>query len=151
MFIVSNKEYVLYRKEQHMNVGEFYRHKFNKYVSKVTKVGRGRVELETLNSGVTEFIARENFNLNYEPVTTIYQFRKDVENEFDFGKISLMGDTIRVDVDDSRIEFSIYDEQLKVQFTDDIKEAVESDTNIMYFLLEDTFEVITMLASLFTD
>ena len=77
MFIVD-KEYVLYRKEQHMNVGEFYRHKFNKYVSKVTKVGRGRVELETLNSRVTEFIARENFNLNYEPVTTIYQFRKDI-------------------------------------------------------------------------
>ena len=63
-----------------------------------------------------------------------------------------MGDTIRIDVDDSRIEFSVsYDNQLKVQFSDDIKEAVDADSNTMYFLLEDTFDVITMIASLFED
>lgn len=132
-------------------VGEFYRHKFNKYVSKVTKIGRNKVELVTLNCDVAESIDRENFDANYEEVITIYQFRKDIEKAFDFGKVSLMGDTIRVDVDDSRIEFSIPDSQLKVQFSDDVKEAIEVETNIMYFLLEDTFDVITMLASLFTD
>lgn len=130
-------------------VGEFYRHKFNKYVSKVTKVGRNKVELVTLNSNVAEAIDRENFDLNYEEVTTIYQFRKHIEEAFDFGTIKLMGDTIRVDVDDSRLEFSIPNNQLKVQFTDDIKEAVDSETNILRFLIEDVNEVVTMFADLF--
>ena len=130
-------------------VGEFYRHKFNKYVSKVTKVGRNKVELVTLNSNVVESIDRENFDLNYEEVTTIYQFRKHIEEAFDFGDIKLMGDTIRVDVDDSRLEFSIPNNQLKVQFTDDIKDAVDSETNILRFLIEDVNEVITMFADLF--
>ena len=130
-------------------VGEFYRHKFNKYVSKVTKVGRNKVELVTLNSNVTESIDRENFDLNYEEVTTIYQFRKHIEEAFSFGVVRLMGDTVRVDVDDSRIEFSIPNNQLKVQFTDDIKEAVDSETNILRFLIEDVNEVVTMFADLF--
>lgn len=134
-----------------MKVNDFYRHKWNKYVSKITRVGRSEVELVTLNCNVAEKISKDDFYNNYEPVVTVYQFRKDIETAFDFGKVSLMGDTIRVDVDDSRIEFSIPGEQLKVYFSDDVKEAVEADTNIMYFLLEDTFDVITMLASLFTD
>ena len=135
-----------------MRTGEFYRHRYNHYVSKVTNVGRKSIELETLNCSVAEKIDRENFNLNYEPVVTIYQFRKTIEEAFYFGKTKLMGDTIRIDVDDSRIEFSVsYDNQLKVQFSDDIKEAVDADSNTMYFLLEDTFDVITMIASLFED
>lgn len=136
-----------------MKVNEFYRHKWNKYVSKVVKVTRTNVELVTLNCNVAESISKENFELNYEPVVTIYQFRKTIEEAFSFGNVSLMGDAIRVDVDDSRIEFSVgfNNSRLEVYFTDDVKEAVESDTNTMYFLLEDTFDIINMLASLFTD
>ena len=134
-------------------VNEFYRHKWSKYTSKVTKVGRDYVELVTLKCNVPEKIKKEHFNENYEPTVTIYQFRKDIESAFDFGKVTLMGDTIRVDVDDSRIEFSINYEgdKLKTYLSDDVRDAVESDTNIMYFLIEDTYEVIDLLVSLFTD
>ncbi len=130
-------------------VGEFYRHKWNKYVSKVTNVGLHKVELKTVNSGVSETIAVENFDSNYEPCVTIYQYRETLEDMFSFGKISFMGNTIQVNVDDSRLEFSLADDRMEVQFTDDIKEAVESDTNILSFLIEDADEVITMFADLF--
>lgn len=133
-----------------MKVGEFYRNRFNKYVSQITKVGRNEIELVTLHSNTPEKIKREHFDNNYEEIVTVYQFEKDIREAFSFGEVKLMGDTIQVNVDDSRIEFSITN-QLKVYFSDDIKEAVDSETNIMYFLLEDAFDVINMLASLFTD
>lgn len=132
-----------------MKVNEFYRHKWNKYVVKVTKVSLHNVELKTVYSGVTEAIAVENFDLNYEPCETIYKWRETIDELFSFAKIKFMGNSIRIDADDSQIEFSIEDDMLAVQFTDDIKEAVESDTNLLRFLLEDADEVILMFANLF--
>lgn len=132
-----------------MKVNEFYRHKWNKYVSKVTKVGLYDVELKTVYSGVTEKIAIENFYLNYDPCETIYKWRETIEELFSFAKIRFMGNAIRINADESEIEFSIEDDMLVTQFTDDIKEAVESETNLLRFLLEDADEVILMFANLF--
>lgn len=131
-------------------VGEYYRHKWNKYISKVTKVSLHTVELKTVYSGVTDVINVEHFDMNYEPAVTIYQWRNTFDKLFSFGDIQLFGDCIRVKVDDTVIDFSIKDNnRLVVCFTDDVKEAVESETNILRFLIEDADEVITMFADLF--
>ena len=49
-----------------MKKGEYYRHKWNKYVSKITNVRGDIVELKTVNSSVTETIDRLHFDNNYE-------------------------------------------------------------------------------------
>lgn len=131
-------------------VGEYYRHKWNKYVSKVTKVSLYTVELKSVYSGVSESIKVENFDMNFEPAITIYQWRNTFEKLFSFADIQLFGECVRIKVDDTVVDFSIKNnDRLVVCFTDDIKEAVESETNILRFLLEDADEVITMFADLF--
>lgn len=135
-----------------MKKNEFYRHKWNKYVAKITDVKRDRVELKTVNSGVTETISKENFDLNYVPCVTIHEWRNTISDVFSFGDVLLMGDTVRVKVDDTIVDFSIdSSNQFAVCFTDDVKEAIEADSNIMRFLLEDADEVIDMFADLFTE
>ena len=133
-----------------MKKGEYYRHKWNKYVSRITDVKRDKVQLEIINSGVVETIRKENFEDNYTPCTTIYDWECEIQRAFPFGVIKLMGDTIRVDVDDSRIEFSIdYNGMLKAQYSDDIKEAIDTEYNVTRFLLEDANDVIELFANLF--
>lgn len=132
-----------------MKKGEYYRHKWNKYVSKITNIRGDIVELKTINSEVTETIDRQHFDSNYEPCATIYQWRKTIESAFANCEIHLMGDCVRVNCDTTIVDFSISDDILVVCFTDDVKEAVESDTNILRFLIEDADEVITMFAELF--
>lgn len=131
-------------------VGEYYRHKWNKYILKVTKVTLHTVELKTVYSGVAESVKVENFDANYEPAITIYQWRKTIKELFSFGDIQLFGDCVRVKVDDTVIDFSIdKDNMLTICFTDDIKEAVEAETNVLRFLIEDADDVIQSFADLF--
>lgn len=135
-----------------MKKNEFYRNKWNYYVAKITEVKRDRVELIAVNSGVRETIARENFDLNYTPCTTIYQWRKTLEQMFSFATIKFIGDSIRVLVDDTKLDFSIsISNMFTVSFTDDIKEAIDADTNMLRFLLEDADTVIQSFAELFEE
>lgn len=139
-----------------MRVNDYYRHKWNKYISKITNVTRNNVELVAINSGVAETISKENFDLNYEPVLTIYQWRKDIEQIYSFAtKILFVGDTIQVTVDDSRIDFrltnNLNDQRLIAHFTDDLKEAMELYSNTLEFLVEDAEEAIKLFAELFEE
>lgn len=139
-----------------MRVNDYYRHKWNKYISKITNVTRNNVELVAINSGVAETINKENFGLNYEPVLTIYQWRKDIEQIYSFAtKILFVGDTIQVTVDDSRIDFrltnNLNDQRLIAHFTDDLKEAMELYSNTLEFLVEDAEEAIKLFAELFEE
>lgn len=138
-----------------MKANEYYRHKWNKYVSKVTNVKRDKVELTVVNSGVAEVIAKDDFELNYEPVLTIYQWRKDIEELYPFAKILFVGDTIQITVDDSRIDFrltnNLNNQRLIAHFTDDLKEAMELTTNTLEFLVEDAEEAIKLFAELFEE
>lgn len=133
-----------------MKKGEFYRSKWNKYVVRVTDVKWDYVELMSILSKTTERIKKENFDMNFESCDTIYKWRQTIESAFSFGEIQLIGDAVRVKVDTTIIDFSIdVNDMLVVSFTDDIKEAVESDKNILRFLIEDADEVISMFADLF--
>jgi len=135
-----------------MKKNEFYRNKWNYYVAKITDVKRDKVELLAVNSGVCETIARENFELNYTPCTTIYQWRKTLEQMFSFATIKFIGDSIRVLVDDTRLDFSIsINNMFTVSFTDDIKKTLGADTNILRFLLEDADTIIQSFAELFKE
>lgn len=139
-----------------MKVGEFYKSIYNHYVSKVTKVWRNVVTLEN-RQGVTDEISVDNFDANWKRCVTIYEYRDEIEKAFGNctanNNVVMRGDAVVVTVDDpaepSVIAFGIVNNMLRVQFTDDVKEAVEADSNIMEFLLEDAFDVITMFADLF--
>lgn len=131
-------------------VGEYYRHRWNKYVSKVTKVTRSNVTLKVVNSGVTEYIHTDNFDMNYTPCTTIYQWRDTIEDLFKSCEVWLMGDTIRVAKDTTIIYFCIdIKNRLSVSYTDDIKKLIDAESNMLKFLIEDADEVIPMFADLF--
>lgn len=136
-------------------VGEYYRHRWNKYVSKVTAVKRGQVELTVVNSGVVESVSTDNFELNYEPVLTIYQWRKTIEDVYSFANVLFRGDTIVVEVDDSRIDFrltnNLNNQRLIAHFTDDLKEAMDLYSNTLEFLIEDADEAIRLFAELFEE
>lgn len=138
-----------------MKTNEYYRHKWNKYVSKVTNVKRDKVELTVVNSGVAEVIAKDDFELNYEPVLTIYQWRKTIEELYPFAEILFVGDTIQINVEDSRIDFrltnNLSNQRLIARFTDDLKEAMDLYTNTLEFLVEDAEEAIKLFAELFED
>lgn len=135
-----------------MKRGEYYRHKWNKYVVKVTDIGRKQIHLNIVSSGVEEVIATENFEANYTPCVSIHQWRTTIDEMFSFAdKIVALGNTIRMKCDESVIDFSMSDENLTLCFTDDIKEAVEADTNTMRFLLEDADTVLEMFADLFVE
>ena len=61
-----------------------------------------------------------------------------------------MGDTIRVDVDNTRLEFSIdHNNKLKVQYSDDVKDELHFEYNVKRFLLEDVDDVLHLFANLF--
>lgn len=138
-------------------IGKYYRSKFNHYVAKVIDVNMRTITMETINANVIETIARENFDENWIPCTTIYDFRNTIRECFaredDYETtITLMGDTIRVDIDDEIITFSIdHNDMLKVYCTDEVRDALSLEYNITRFLLEDTFDVINVIASLFKD
>lgn len=138
--------------------GEFYRNKWNKYVSKVIGVNSTTVTLGTINDGVIETQSIVDFGNNWTPCTTIYQFKETIakcferDDDYESAVITLMGDTIRVDIDDEIIEFSIdHNDMLKVFCTDEVRDALSLEQNITRFLLDDTAEVINVIASLFKD
>lgn len=138
-----------------MKVGDFYRHKWNKYISKVTNVKRDKVELIVVNSGVSECISADIFEMNYEPVLTIYQWRKTIETIYSFAKVIFRGDTIVIEVDDSLIEFrltnNLHNQRLIAHFSDDLKEAMELYSNTLEFLIEDADDAIRLFADLFEE
>ena len=118
-----------------MKVNEFYRHKWNKYVSKIVKVGSKYVELITLNCDVPEKILKEHFDNNYVPCTTIYDFRTTVETAFEGAEVLFMGECIRVNIDGECIEFSIdHNNMLKVYVSDTIRDALSLTYNVTRFL-----------------
>lgn len=131
-----------------MKKGDIYRSIYNHYVAKVVKVTRDNVTLEN-RQGVKETIALENFDLNWRYCSTIYEYRDSIREAFPEFNIFLQGDCVIADNTESRLEFSIADKMLKVQYSDDIKEMLEAEDNILNFLLEDAIEVINMFANLF--
>lgn len=133
-----------------MKVGEFYKSIYNHYVAKVVKVTRHEVTLEN-RQGVKEYVLIDNFDLNWKKCENIYAYRNAIEEAFSKSKltITMQGDCVVVYDHESNVQFSIFDNLLRVQFSDDVKEALEADYNVMEFLLEDAFEVIDMIANLF--
>lgn len=128
-------------------VGEYYRHKWNKYISKVIAIKKGHVELITLNSGVSEYIHIDNFDMNYEPCNTIYELRPLIESSFSFSEIQTFVDCVRIKVNNTVIDFSIdYNNRFTVCFTDDVKHRINAEKNVLKFLLDDADEVISMFA-----
>lgn len=132
-----------------MKVGEYYFHKFNKYVEKITKIG-STIELISVN-GVTSKIKLENFSDNYVKCGSIYEYKTTIEKAFSHGHIDYFADGVRVDIDDERITFSLEDDMLKVEMTDEVRDALNLEYNITYFYIKDVFEVINTIASLFED
>lgn len=132
-----------------MKVGEYYFNKFNKYVEKVTKIGQ-TVKLQSI-TGIESTIKLEYFNDNYVKCNSIYQYRDTIATLFKRGKVEYFADGIKVDIDDERIIFSIEDDNLKVDITDEVKEALGLEYNVTRFLLTDAFEVINTIADLFTE
>ena len=132
-------------------VGEYYKHKWNKYVARVTKVSLRCVDLIVINSGVHDVIAIENFDLNYEPCTTIFKWLKKIEELYMCEEVLTFMDAIRCKDGNTVIDFSVNDDMLVVCFTDDVKEILEADSNVMRFLLEDADEVIEMFADFFEE
>jgi len=132
-----------------MKTGEFYRSIYNCYVSKVTKVSRNNVILEN-RYGVEDVVALENFDLNWRRCATIYEYRDTIAEAFpEDCELTLRGECVVVSYDEGQIEFAIIDDMLRVQFTDDVKDALDADSNVMEFLLEDALDVISMIADLF--
>jgi hypothetical protein len=132
-----------------MKIGEYYFSKFNKYVAQITKTGR-EIELQSI-MGVKSTISAEYFNDNYIKCNSIYQYRDTIAERFKRGKVEYFADGIKVDIDDERIIFSIEDDNLKVDMTDEVKDALNLEYNITRFLLRDLFEVINTIADLFTE
>lgn len=131
-----------------MKKGEYYRHKWNKYVSKIISIHGDAIELKTINSGVTETIDRQHFNNNYEPCITIYQWRKTIESAFADCEIHLMGDCVRANKDTTIIDFSISNDKLVVCVTDDIKKLMGIEHNLLRYDIDDAEEIINSFASL---
>ena len=132
-----------------MKVGEYYFHKYNKYVERITKIG-STIELISVN-GVTSKIKLENFSENYTKCGSIYEYKNTIEKAFSHGRTEYFADGIRVDIDDEQITFSLDDDMLKVDMTDEVKDALNLQYNITYFYLNDIFEIINTIASLFED
>ena len=133
-----------------MKVGEFYRSIYNHYVAKVVKVTRDNVTLEN-RQGVSETIALENFDLNWRRCANIYEYRDTIDEAFSHVQHSIVmyGNCVKVTVDTDYVEFSIVDDMLMIQVTDDVKDALDLEYNVADFLLEDALDVINTIANLF--
>ena len=132
-----------------MKKGEFYFHKFNKYVEQVTKVG-SVIEMQNI-MGVKSTIKAEHFNDNYKKCNSIYEYKNTIAERFKRGTIQYFADGIKVDIDDERIIFSIDEDNLKIDVTDEVKDALNLEYNITMFLVRDIFEVINTIADLFEE
>ena len=133
-----------------MKTGEFYKSIYNHYVSKVIKVSRNTVTLEN-GQGVTDTVGMQNFDANWRRCVRIYEFEHTIDEAFNHVEhtIALYGNCVKVTVDNDYVEFSIVDDMLMIQVTDDVKEALDLDYNVADFLLEDALDVINTIGSLF--
>ena len=133
-----------------MKTGEFYKSIYNHYVAKVTKVTRNEVTLEN-KDGVAETVKLENFDANWKRCVTIYEFKGTIDEAFNHVEHTtvMRGDCINVTVDEDYVSFSIVDNMLRVEVSDDVKDALEIEYNIEDFLLEDALNVINTVGSLF--
>lgn len=136
--------------EESMKVGEFYKSIYNHYVSKVVKVDKAEITLENMQ-GVTDVVAIDNFDANWKRCATIYEFRNAIDEAFEHVEhtTTFVGETVKVVVDEDYVHFSIEDDMLKLEVSDDVKDALELDYNIGEFLLEDALQVINTVGSLF--
>lgn len=132
-----------------MKTGEYYKSKWNGYVSKITNIYLDKIILKDVFTGIVDEVAITNFKMNWEPCISVYQWSDLFETLFTNQQIMYFSDTIKIKDDTSLVEFSIDDNMLMVSFTDDVKEVVDSDSNTMRFLIDDANEVIEMFAELF--
>lgn len=137
-----------------MKVGEFYRNRFNHYVSQVTKVTDKVVTLTNIQ-GVSDDVKLENFHTNWSKANSIYQFETTIRSKFpsDFYLIKTE-DSITVKSDDYEVpvsvEFSV-DEGMDgtlvwLTMTDSIRDLIEVDDNVVAYHIEDMLDVISMIA-----
>lgn len=133
-----------------MKTGEFYKSIYNHYVAKVTKVTRNEVTLEN-KDGVAETVKLENFDANWKRCATIYEFKSTIDEAFNHVEHTtvMRGDCINVTVDEDYVSFSIVNNMLRIEVSDDVKDALEIEYNIEDFLLEDALDVINTVGSLF--
>lgn len=140
-----------------MNVGEFYRNRFNHYVSQVTNVTDKIVTLTNIQ-GVSDCVRIENFHTNWSKVNNIFQFETTIRNQFpdDFTiKYSANGESIIAEYEYGNLlysaEFSIQNlgecnERFCVLVTDALKALLGLYSNSMDYKLEDALDAICMIA-----
>ena len=134
-----------------MKVGDYYYHKFNKYVERITKITPKEIELKNIDM-ITTVIKSEYFNDNYMKCNPIYNYVETIVRAFKKAKFKFDQSYIRVDPDpDNFIAFGIVNNQLRVVMSEEVYTALELEDSIEDFLLDDAEEVINMIADLFEE
>lgn len=146
-----------------MKVGEFYRNRFNHYVSQVTNVTDKVVTLTNVQ-GVSDNVKLENFRTNWSEVHSILQFETTIRNQFpDYFKIKYDSneDTIVAEYDFKdigfdnevpyRIEFSIKNtnmisEEFYISISDNLKSVFGWQYSDMRYEIENALDAICMIA-----
>lgn len=133
-----------------MKVGEFYRNRFNHYISQVTNVTDKVVTLTNVQ-GVSDNVKLENFHTNWSEVNSVYQFETTIRsmfpNDFKFIKdddaLTVYSEEYEVPVS---MTFSIEDDYFWITMSDCIMGLLEVDYNSVAYNIEDALEVIYMIA-----
>jgi hypothetical protein len=133
-----------------MKVGEFYRNRFNHYISQVTNVTDKVVTLTNVQ-GVSDNVKLENFHTNWSEVNSVYQFETTIRsmfpNDFKFIKdddaLTVYSEAYEVPVS---MTFSIEDDYFWITMSDCIMGLLEVDYNSVAYNIEDALEVIYMIA-----
>jgi hypothetical protein len=133
-----------------MKVGEFYRNRFNHYISQVTNVTDSIVTLTNVQ-GVSDNVKLENFHTNWSEVNSVYQFETTIRsmfpNDFKFIKdddaLTVYSEAYEVPVS---MTFSIEDDYFWITMSDCIMGLLEVDYNSVAYNIEDALEVIYMIA-----
>ena len=133
-----------------MKVGEFYRNRFNHYVSQVTEVTDKYVVLTNVQ-GVSDKVKVEHFPTNWSRVSKIHQFEHTIKSKFpkDF--------TYTIEDDFIVAESDAYEVPVSIRFSEDgtliwltvsdfVMGILEVDGNTVAYHLEDALDVINMIA-----
>lgn len=129
-----------------MNVGETYKHKWNKYVAEVTSIKSGIVELKIIPLGIKEYININNFDLNYEPYISIKNYENIIRSEFTAKEVIVSTDTIKVNINSNSIDFIFGEDTVTVNYIDNKDETIFST---MQFPIEEASSAIKMVSDLF--
>lgn len=143
-----------------MKVGEFYRNRFNHYVSQVTEITDKYVILTNIQD-VSDKVKLENFKTNWSLVTDIRQFETTIRNKFpDYFNIYYKNNDLIAEYDFkdlgyddmlSKVVFSIINpgelnEALSVIVSEDLRVVLKWNSDNKIYKVADALDVICMIA-----